>query len=221
MKMTYTKSQFDVQDGKYTAKFLGTTFRDDPPGTPPRLGQDGKPLPPAMTWDFEIVGPVEVGKRVDKLTGRVPTPKSGCGKMLVAITDTMLKDGQEVDLAQFVGQLYRVTVENSRVADSPPPARIYGSAGATSADLAAGQVSAPTPPPPGSRSAPPPPPKAVQLWWLTHDGVTTPDPVPEARIIDLIRGGMDPVAALVCAVGSDQWRPASEAIPAARSVIPF
>ena len=67
----------------------------------------------------------------------------------------------------------------------------------------------------------PPPPKSVQLWWLTHDGVTTPDPVPEARIIDLIRGGMDPVAALVCAVGSDQWRPASEAIPAARSVIPF
>lgn len=77
------------------------------------------------------------------------------------------------------------------------------------------------PPPPVARPAPPPPPKAAQLWWLTVDGVTTPDPVPESRIIDLIREGMDPVAALVCAVGSDQWRPASEAIPAARSVIPF
>lgn len=121
MKMTYTKSAFEMPDGKYLAKFLGVTLRDDKPGDKPRLGQDGNPLPPAMTWDFEIAEGPEKGKKADKLTGRIPTPKSGCGKMLAAIADTVLKDGIEVDLSNYVGRLYRITIEENRVSDRSPP----------------------------------------------------------------------------------------------------
>ena len=125
MKMTYTKSAFEMPDGKYVAKFRGVTYREDRPGDKPRIGQDGNPLPPAMTWDFEIAEGPEAGKKCDKLTGRIPTPKSGCGKMLVAITDTILKDGAEVDLDQFVGKRYRITVLDNRVSDNPAPTRLY------------------------------------------------------------------------------------------------
>lgn len=127
MLMTYSKSQFEMPDGKYVAKFTGVTMREDKPGEKPRLGNDGKPLPPAMTWDFVIVGGEHAGKKADKLTGRTPTPKSGCGKMLAAIADTVLKDGQQIDLSQFVGCLYRITVEDNRVSDSPAPVRMYDS----------------------------------------------------------------------------------------------
>ena len=125
MKFTFTKSQFEMPDGRYLAKFLGCTMKDLQPGESPRIGMDGKPMPPAMTWDFEIVEGDQKGKKCDKLTGRVPTPKSGCGKMLSAIADTVLKDGIEVDIANYVGKLYRITVAENRVTENPPPIRVY------------------------------------------------------------------------------------------------
>jgi hypothetical protein len=121
MKMTYTKSAFEMPDGKYLARFLGTSLRELKLGESPKIGQDGNPMPPGMTWDFEIIEGVEKGKRSDKLTGRVPTPKSGCGKMLAAICDTILKDGVEVDLAVYVGRVYRVTILENRISDNPAP----------------------------------------------------------------------------------------------------
>lgn len=160
MKMTYTKSQYEMPDDKYLAKFLGVVMKDDPPGTPPKLGQDGKPLPPAMHWNFEIAEGEHAGKKTDKLTGRVPTPKSGCGKMLAAVSDSILKDGMEVDLDQFVGKLYRVTVENNRVSDNPAPARVYDSRPVPPPAPA-------TPPPPRPEKVPEP---AADTRWKWHDG---------------------------------------------------
>jgi hypothetical protein len=143
VKMTYTQSQYDVPNGKYLARFLGVTMREDKPGDKPRLGDDGKPLPPAMTWDFEIAEGSAVGKRCDKLTGRVPTPKSGCGKMLMAIADAVLADGQSVELDDFVGSFYRVAVIDNRVSDSPAPVRVQApTAGAAFAAAPAGRPSA-------------------------------------------------------------------------------
>lgn len=121
MEMTYTKSAFEMPDGKYLARFLGVTMREDEPGAKPRLGNDGKPMGPAMTWDFEIADGPEQGKKADKLTGRLPTPKSGCGKMLVAISDRVLKEGEKVNLDEFVGRFYRITVIDNRVSDNPGP----------------------------------------------------------------------------------------------------
>lgn len=159
MKLTYTKSQYDVPVGKYTARFTGVTLKD-PSG---KLDEKGKPMPPGMTWDFTIVGGEHDGKTVDRLTGRTPTPKASCGKMLAAISDEVLKDGTEVDLGQFVGKMYRITVEEgngdrTRLSDSPPPVRIYDNAA---------PASAPKPPP-----KPPAKPKAKpngDSKWMLHD----------------------------------------------------
>lgn len=135
VKFVYTKSPFEMPDGKYLAKFTGCTLREPQPGEAPKMGMDGKPMPPGMTWDFEILSgpeekpdPANVGKRCDKLTGRVPTPKSGCGKMLAAIADTVLKDGVEVDIANYIGKTYRITVVENRVSESPGPQRDHNHA---------------------------------------------------------------------------------------------
>lgn len=152
MKMTYTKSQFEMPDGKYVAKFLGVTMREEEAGAKPRLGQDGKPLPPAMTWDFEIVEGPEAGKRADKLTGRIASGKSGCAKMLAAVSDTILGDGVEVDLDRFVGKFYRITVQENRISDSPWPILLppdYRPATAPN-----GRAAAPAAPPSGNGGTP-------------------------------------------------------------------
>lgn len=164
MKLTYTKSQFDVPVGKYTARFTGVTLKD-PSG---KLDEKGKPMPPGMTWDFTIVGGEHDGKQVDRLTGRTPTPKASCGKMLAAISDEVLKDGTEVDLGQFVGKLYRITVEEgngdrTRLSDSPAPVRMYDNAAAP-----AGK-SPPKPPAPPSKPKAKP---AADSRWMLHDPAT-------------------------------------------------
>lgn len=163
MKMTFTKSQYDVPEGKYTARFTGVTLKD----ASGKLDEKGKPMPPAMTWDFVIVGGEHDGKQVDRLTGRTPTPKASCGKMLAAISDEVLKDGTEVDLGAFVGKLYRITVEASngdrtRLSDSPPPVRIYD-------ERPASPPSGKSPPPPPKKTVPKPAPNSK---WMMHDAAT-------------------------------------------------
>lgn len=123
--MTYTESQFEMPNGKYLARFLGVSMRDLKPGEKPKIGQDGNPMPPAMTWNFEIIEGEQAGKRSDRLTGRVPTAKNGCGKMLAAISDKILEEGEEVDIDAFIGRVYRITVMDNRISDSAPPTLVH------------------------------------------------------------------------------------------------
>ncbi len=167
MKMTFTKSQFDVPVGKYLAQFDGVTLKE----ASGKLDEKGKPMPPAMTWDFTIIDGEHAGKKVDRLTGRMPTPKSACGKMLAAISDEVLRDGAEIDLGQFYGKTYRITVEEgngdrTRLSDSPAPVRVYDTAGAKAAP---GQPSAARP----RMGAAKPPEPAPHTRWLCWD--STPD----------------------------------------------
>lgn len=113
MKLGYSKSQYEVEVGQYTAAFDGVNFLEPKPGEGPRLGRDGKPMPPAMAWRFKILDGPEAGKQADKITGRVPSPKNGCGRFLVAISGQILRDGVEIDLAPFVGKRYRINVVES------------------------------------------------------------------------------------------------------------
>ncbi len=210
MKMTFTKSQYEMPDGKYIAKFLGTTLRD----ATGQLDQRGNPLPPGMTWDFEILDGGQAGKKVDKLTGRSPTPKSACGKLLAAISDTVLKDGQEVDLAQFVGQQYRITVQDNRVSDNPPPARVYGSPPPAAA--------ASSGPPPLPGTPPPPPPSAPQFWVVMKEG-QEPERATAAQIKAVFDStpGYDVAQVKVCPEGGSEWKPLADVIPESRGWIPF
>jgi hypothetical protein len=166
MKMTFTKSVPDVPVGKYTARFTGVTLKD----ASGKLDEKGKPMPPAMTWNFVIVGGPCDGREIDRLTSRTPTPKSGCGKILAGISDEVLTDGAEVDLGQFTGKLYRITVEENgdrtRLSDNPAPVRMYD-------ERPAGQpVSPPAGKGPPPKKGPPPAAKAAPApnsKWMMHD----------------------------------------------------
>jgi hypothetical protein len=212
MKMTYTKSQFEMPDGKYLAKFVGVTLRE----ATGQLDQKGQPLPPGMTWDFEIVEGDQAGKKADKLTGRTPTPKSGCGKFLAAISDTVLKDGQEVDLAGFVGQLYRITVQDNRVSDNPPPARVYGSQPGQAVQTGATAPGSPPKPPP--RPGQPAPVVDRKFWVTTEASDGDPKLMAESEIREMAQN-TDLKTHLICPEAGGDWKGVAGWIPDIK--IPF
>ncbi len=212
MKMTYTKSSYEMPDGKYLAKFMGTTLKD----ATGQKGQDGNLLPPGMTWDFEIVEGEHTGKKADKLTGRTPTPKSGCGKFLAAITDRVLKDGDEIDLAVYHGKLYRITVLENRVSDNPAPTLHHGPAPVSAPVPASApkpapmqtskQTSAPPPAPP--KPPRPAPASSLREFWVVWDQSKEGDPeqVQESSIREKIQmGGHVPDGILVSLVGDESF----------------
>lgn len=203
MKLTYTKSAFEMPDGKYMARFVGVTMRE----ATGQLDQRGNPMPPGMTWDFEIVEPGEnKGKKTDRLTGRQPTPKSACGKILAAVTDSVLKDGQEVDLAAFTGKFYRVTVIENRVSDNPPPVLVPDYKPADGPAPPVETNGAPKPP-----GRPPAPPAKVEpkYWVALEEGK---DPVLMTHVEagqELFTKGLHPDNVMVCKEGTESWEPAT------------
>ena len=213
MQFTFSKgSEFDIPEGKYNARFTGVRLLEDKGAK----DKDGKPLPPAMSWDFTVIDGEQAGKKCDRVTGRQPTPKSGCGKMLAAITDQILKDGTQYDVSQFVGKVYRVTVEEkpsgngTRVSDNPAPVRVYDGAGA----------------PPPTPGGPPRPPKPghgeVRYWYAGPDGAADPVLKNESEVRDLIlTAEARPADTLICREGTDAYRPIAELIPALAATRPL
>jgi hypothetical protein len=111
VKLNYPgPSRFDVPKGEYVARFTGAKPLESKPDAPARVGEDGKPLPPGMAWRFEIIDGPCTGKIPSRITGRVPTPRNACGKMLKALTGLVLKDGMVVDLDQYRDRKYRIVV---------------------------------------------------------------------------------------------------------------
>ena len=211
MQFTFSKGPPEVPENKYTARFDGiellkdTGFKD----------KDGNPLPPGMAWRFCVTEGEHAGRKVDRVTGREPTPKSGCGKMLAAITDQILRDGQQYDVSQFVGKLYRITVETkpngngTRVSDNPAPVRVYD-----------GAPAAPTPPAGGPPR--PPRPAVARYWFAGKDGAADPIIKTEDEVRDLILASdADAKSTPLCPEGGSDWKPIGEVIPALKDTIPF
>lgn len=165
MKLTFTKSKFDVPEGQYVTRFAGLEMLDPKPGEAPRLGRDGKPMAPGMAWRFEILEGPETGKQADRVTGRIPGPKNVCGRFLAAVTGQLLKDGMEVDLDQYVGKRYRVNV----VPKEQSEGTCVSDQGIVPLDAAPVAAPATNGGPPPRKKAP-----AAEQWYV----VTNPDADP-------------------------------------------
>jgi hypothetical protein len=85
-----------------------------PQTDPPRLGSDGKALPPGMSWDFEIVR----GPYAHKIAGRVTSPAStsrnACGALLTGLIGRPLRVDETVDIDAFKGQTFQIALSPKR-----------------------------------------------------------------------------------------------------------
>jgi hypothetical protein len=105
--MTVQPSKYGAPKGEYLAVFKGTE-----PVTKSRYDY------PAIEWVFEILEGAHRGRQVSKLTRAQPGPGKGggwntCGQFLAAVTGTQLTEGVTLDPDAWIGQRYRVLVEES------------------------------------------------------------------------------------------------------------
>jgi hypothetical protein len=190
--------------GQHVAKFLGVS--DLPEANPPRMGNDGKPMGPAMAWEFEIVQGPDAGKVAGRITGKSPTAKNMAGRFLAAVTGQYLKPGVSIDLTPFVGRLYTITVEpngqKTRLAEVPAPTPYHGGQPASSPAPSAGG-------PPPRRNAPSPakPATGPAFYFLDTNPDADPVKVPTAELrTHLATHKLDGRSVLACPDGGSEWK---------------
>ena len=65
---------------------------------------------PGLRWIFAICeGPCK-GLTATWITGTSPTPKNACGDLLTGLLGRALREGEQVDVQQLVGQRYVIVV---------------------------------------------------------------------------------------------------------------
>jgi hypothetical protein len=108
---TKSESLYGAPADVYDVKFLGIEpMRDN---GAPRLGRDGKPMPPGVEWRFEIISGPHAGKLVTRITSTTPTPKNACGTLLDGLLGRPVGIGEPVDTDAYVGKLFRAVVSQS------------------------------------------------------------------------------------------------------------
>jgi hypothetical protein len=107
MKMTYGKSPFaiSVPAGWYTAKFIGVVERE-----PIKDDKFGRGSVERMAWKFEITDGPRRGETIEQESGRVPSPKSTCARIVAGLSGGKIAVGDEVDPDYYVGKLYKLKV---------------------------------------------------------------------------------------------------------------
>jgi hypothetical protein len=109
------ESQFGAPVGLYEARFLGV--KDLPDDGKPRLGHDGRPMPPGMEWQWEITQGEHTGQIVSRITSKTPTRKNSCGALLLGILGREIKLYEAVDLSLLIDVACQVVVSRSK--DNP------------------------------------------------------------------------------------------------------
>jgi hypothetical protein len=90
--------------GNYTASFSGIE---------PSPENKERGYPAGIKWKFTVVGGPHAGQMTSRITNNSPTAKNAAGKMLCGLLGRALKDGEQVDIDQFLGRPYMVVVSVS------------------------------------------------------------------------------------------------------------
>lgn len=91
-----------VPAGNYTLRFTGT--EEVPPNE--KLG-----YPAGKRWKFTVTDGPQVGQTTSRITTSDATARNACGKFLVAMLGHLPKEGDNVDLDQFVGKKFSAVVQ--------------------------------------------------------------------------------------------------------------
>lgn len=117
MKIAYDPNQFEFEDGRVAAQFIGVR----PFNNPKAVDRDGNPMGPALLWEFVILHGPDMGKKIGKITPPYPTDKNNCGRMIQGITDRPLDEKTPFDDAVHTGDYYLITIKEGKFYDQMPP----------------------------------------------------------------------------------------------------
>jgi hypothetical protein len=155
---------------------------------------------PGWVWRWQCIEGPNKGRFGTRVTGKAPTPKSACGRMLSMLVGRPLEKDVEVDLDQYIGKRFLVTMEATESGGTRVSTFYAAEGGAL---------------PPPSQEAPPPPPNKANAkaprYWIVLKAGQRPSLEKHADIEQWIKDNKaDPTQFDLCAEGSQEWKPASE-----------
>jgi hypothetical protein len=99
--ITFKMQPGGVPSGTYRAKFCGVE--------PSQHAEYG----PGVRFLFEVTDGPYAGQQTGRVTALKPTPGNNTGRMLAGIVGRPLRPDEEVDIDQYVGRPYLLTVEQT------------------------------------------------------------------------------------------------------------
>ena len=63
-----------------------------------------------LRWQFQVASGPHKGSKTSRTTQPKPSPKNGCGKVLMGLLGRSLNAGETFDVEQFVGKTYLIVV---------------------------------------------------------------------------------------------------------------
>ncbi len=105
------ESKFGAPAGIYSAEFLGIAPFGD--GTP-RNGRDGKPMPPAVEWQFKVTDGEFAGQIIGRITSAEPTVGNSCGQLIRGLLGHTPTPDEDVNTDLYVGQVFQAVVSPSK-----------------------------------------------------------------------------------------------------------
>lgn len=94
----FTMKPGGIPPGVYKVSFSGVEVSKDQ-----RFG-------PGLVWQFQVVDGTLTGSKTNRITAAQPTPKNSCGKMIAGLAGRPLQMGDDVDVEQYIGQVYTAIV---------------------------------------------------------------------------------------------------------------
>lgn len=117
MKIAYDPNQFDFEDGRVAAQFIGVKPFNNPNAT----DRDGNPMGPALLWEFVVLHGPDMGKKIGKITPTYPTDRNNCGRMIQGVSDRPLDEKHPFDSNHHHGDYYLIMIKNGKLNDQMPP----------------------------------------------------------------------------------------------------
>jgi hypothetical protein len=87
-----------VPPGNYTTTFAGLENV-----TSEKYGE-------GLRWKFKVAQGMHAGQMASRITGLTPSPRNACGKMLSGLLGRQLNPDEEVEVGQFIDQVFMAVV---------------------------------------------------------------------------------------------------------------
>src|SRR5262249_51526918 len=79
-------------------------------GIEPQAPNAEKGFGAGIRWKLTIDAGPHIGQTASRITSATPTPKNSCGKMLSGLIGRALKEGEQINLDEYVGKRYMIVI---------------------------------------------------------------------------------------------------------------
>jgi hypothetical protein len=93
-----------VPAGAYQAEFIGVEVQ---PANPEKKYDEG------LRWKWKVKGGLQDGQVASRITGKKPSPRNACGRILSGLLGRALAEGEKVQVGPLVGRTYLVVVAST------------------------------------------------------------------------------------------------------------